>query len=162
MPVFDTAKLDYGAVPLPPVFGTQATHAESHAFVLPHQSDRGGTGNDAAHRLAAYVVTHARQWAGGGHIPAHTPTLTSAAYRKLKPQSEYVSAMDHQATEPKVWFAGSTGLLAQRIGPVVMASTAGSAGPAAAAGRMKGVLAQLLTMKNPMDGLTAAEGGAAA
>ncbi|CAL9572810.1 extracellular solute-binding protein [Streptomyces sp. Tu 3180] len=162
VPVFDTAKLDYGAVPLPPVFGRQATHAESHAFVLPHRSGRGGTGNDAAHRLAAYVVRHARQWAGGGHIPAYTPTLTSAAYRKLEPQSEYVSAMDHQATEPKVWFAGSTGLLAQRIGPVVMASTAGSADPETAAARMKGVLAHLLAMKNPMDGRTAAEGGAAA
>ncbi|MEV8591605.1 extracellular solute-binding protein [Streptomyces sp. NPDC052012] len=161
VPVFDGAELDYGATPLPPVFGKQATHAESHAFVLPHQSGRGGAANDAAHRLAAYIVRHAQQWAGGGHIPAYTPTLTSAAYRKLQPQSEYVSAMDHQATEPKVWFAGSTGLLAQRTGPVVMASTAGSAKPEAAARRIKGVLGQLLAMKNPMDGRTAAEGGAA-
>lgn len=162
VPVFDTAKLDYGATPLPPVFGTQATHAESHAFVLPHQSGRGGATNDAAHRLAAYVVRHAQQWAGGGHIPAYTPTLSSAAYRKLQPQSEYVSAMDHQATEPKVWFAGSTGLLAQRLGPVVMGSTAGSATPEAVARRMKGVLTELLAMKNPMDGRTAAQGGAVA
>ncbi|MFJ8542053.1 extracellular solute-binding protein [Streptomyces sp. NPDC093586] len=162
VPVFDTAKLDYGATPLPPVFGKRATHAESHAFVLPHQSGRGGAENEAAHRLAAYVVRHAQQWAGGGHIPAYTPTLSTAAYRKLRPQSEYVSAMDHQATEPKVWFAGSTGLLAQRLGPVVMASTAGSAGPGTVARRMKGVLTELLAMKNPMDGRTAAQGGAAA
>lgn len=162
VPVFDTAKLDYGATPLPPVFGRRATHAESHAFVLPHQSDRSGATNDAAHRLAAYVVRHAQQWAGGGHIPAYTPTLSSAAYRKLQPQSEYVSAMDHQATEPKVWFAGSTGLLAQRLGPVVMSSSAGSAKPESAARRMKGVLTELLAMKNPMDGRTAAQGGAAA
>ncbi|MFE7435742.1 extracellular solute-binding protein [Streptomyces tendae] len=162
VPVFDTAKLDYGATPLPPVFGRQATHAESHAFVLPHQSDRSGATNDAAHRLAAYIVRHAQQWAGGGHIPAYTPTLSSAEYRKLQPQNEYVSAMDHQATEPKVWFAGSTGLLAQRLGPVVMSSTAGSAKPESAARRMKGVLTELLAMKNPMDGRTAAQGGAAA
>ncbi|MET8664575.1 extracellular solute-binding protein [Streptomyces tendae] len=162
VPVFDTAKLDYGATPLPPVFGRQATHAESHAFVLPHQADRSGATNDAAHRLAAYIVRHAQQWAGGGHIPAYTPTLSSAAYRKLQPQNEYVSAMDHQATEPKVWFAGSTGLLAQRLGPVVMSSSAGSAKPESAARRMKGVLTELLAMKNPMDGRTAAQGGAAA
>ncbi|MGW5566464.1 extracellular solute-binding protein [Streptomyces tendae] len=162
VPVFDTAKLDYGATPLPPVFGRQATHAESHAFVLPHQSDRSGATNDAAHRLAAYIVRHAQQWAGGGHIPAYTPTLSSAAYRKLQPQNEYVSAMDHQATEPKVWFAGSTGLLAQRLGPVVMSSSAGSAKPESAARRMKGVLTELLATKNPMDGRTAAQGGAAA
>ncbi|GHA66099.1 sugar transporter [Streptomyces tendae] len=162
VPVFDTAKLHYGATPLPPVFGRQATHAESHAFVLPHQSDRSGATNDAAHRLAAYIVRHAQQWAGGGHIPAYTPTLSSAAYRKLQPQNEYVSAMDHQATEPKVWFAGSTGLLAQRLGPVVMSSSAGSAKPESAARRMKGVLTELLAMKNPMDGRTAAQGGAAA
>ncbi|MFE0251171.1 extracellular solute-binding protein [Streptomyces sp. NPDC059010] len=162
VPVYSGAKLDYGAIPLPPVFGGQATHAESHSFVLPHQSDRGGATNEAAHRLAAYVVTHAQQWAAGGHIPAYTPTLSTPAYRKLDPQSEYVSAMDHQATEPKVWFAGSTGVLAQRIGPIVVSSTLGSAGPDAVARRMKRELTTLLAMKNPMDGRTAAQGGTAA
>ncbi|MGW0609971.1 extracellular solute-binding protein [Streptomyces sp. NPDC002788] len=162
VPVYSGAKVDYGATPLPPVFGKPATHAESHAFVLPHQSDRGGPTNEAAHRLAAYVVRHAQQWAAGGHIPAYTPTLSTAAYKELNPQSEYVSAMDHQATEPKVWFAGSTGILAQRVGPIVVASTMGSAKPETAARRMKGALTQLLAMKNPMDGRTAAQGGAAA
>ncbi|MFF1291761.1 MULTISPECIES: extracellular solute-binding protein [unclassified Streptomyces] len=162
VPVFSGAKLDYGATPLPPVFGEPATHAESHAFVLPHQSGRGGATNEAAHELAAYVVTHAQQWAAGGHIPAHTPTLSTAAYQKLEPQNEYVSAMDHQATEPKVWFAGSTGVLAQDLGPVVVSSTMGSAKPAAVAQRMKSQLTTLLASKNPMDGRTAAQGGTAA
>jgi multiple sugar transport system substrate-binding protein len=162
VPVYSGAEVDYGATPLPPVFGKPATHAESHAFVLPHQSDRGGATNEAAHRLAAYVVRHARQWAAGGHIPAYTPTLSTAAYKALNPQSEYVSAMDHQATEPKVWFAGSTGILAQRVGPIVVASTMGSTKPEIAARRMQGALTQLLAMKNPMDGHTAAGGGAAA
>ncbi|MER7899187.1 extracellular solute-binding protein [Streptomyces sp. NPDC096046] len=161
VPVYSGAKLDYGATPLPPVFGRQATHAESHSFVLPHQSDRGGATNEAAHQLAAYVVQHAQQWAAGGHIPAYTPTVSTAAYKKLDPQSEYVSAMDHQATEPKVWFAGSTGILAQRVGPIVVSSTMGSAKPTSAANRMKKALTQLLATKNPMDGKTAAEGGAA-
>lgn len=162
VPVFDSAKIDYGATPLPPVFGRQATHAESHAFVLPHQSDRGGAANEGAHRLAAYIVQHARQWAAGGHIPAHVPTLSTAAYQELDPQSEYASAMDHQATEPKVWFAGSTGILAQRVGPVVVSSTMGSAKPDAAARSMKDTLTRLLASKNPMDGRTAARGGAVA
>ncbi|MGV9760165.1 extracellular solute-binding protein [Streptomyces tricolor] len=162
VPVYAGAKLDYGAMPLPPVFGKQATHAESHAFVLPHRSGRGGATDEAAHRLAAYVVTHARQWAAGGHIPAHLPTLSTPAYRKLYPQNEYVSAMNHQANEPKVWFAGSTGILAQRVGPVVVSSTLGSVRPDAAARRMKSELGTLLAMKNPMDGRTAAQGGTAA
>lgn len=162
VPVFSGADLDYGAIPLPPVFGRQATHAESHTFVLPHQSERGGAANEAAHQLAAHVVRHARQWAAGGHIPAHTPTLSTPAYRKLDPQNEYVSAMDHQATEPKVWFAGSTGILAQRVGPIVVSSTVGSARPDAVARRMRSELTTLLAMKNPMDGRTAAQGGAAA
>ncbi|MGW7642869.1 extracellular solute-binding protein [Streptomyces bobili] len=162
VPVFSGAELDYGATPLPPVFGEQATHAESHSFVLPHQSERGGATNEAAHRLAAYVVQHAQQWAAGGHIPAYTPTLSTAAYKKLSPQNEYASAMDHQATEPKVWFAGSTGILAQRVGPIVVSSTMGSAKPDATARRMKGMLTELLASKNPMDGRTAAQGGAVA
>lgn len=162
VPVFSGAELDYGATPLPPVFGRPATHAESHAFVLPHQTGRGGATDEAAHELAAYVVTHAQQWAAGGHIPAYTPTLSTAAYQKLEPQNEYVSAMDHQATEPKVWFAGSTGVLAQDLGPVVVSSTMGSAKPAAVAQRMKSRLTKLLASKNPMDGRTAAQGGTAA
>ncbi|MGC9497148.1 extracellular solute-binding protein [Streptomyces sp. WG7] len=162
VPVFSGAKLDYGAAPLPPVFGKQATHAESHSFVLPHQAGRGGATNEAAHQLAAYVVKHAQQWAAGGHIPAYTPTLSTAAYKELNPQSEYAGAMDHQATEPKVWFAGSTGILAQRVGPIVVSSTMGSSKPEAAARRMKGALTDLLGTKNPMDGKTAAQGGAAA
>ncbi|MER6710030.1 extracellular solute-binding protein [Streptomyces sp. NPDC006129] len=162
VPVFDTAKVEYGATPLPPVFGKPATHAESHAFVLPHQSDRGGPANEGAHRLAAYIVRHARQWALGGHIPAYRPILSTAAYQKMSPQNEYVSAMDHQATEPKVWFAGSTGILAQRVGPIVVSSTMGSARPESAARRMKSELTRLLATKNPMDGRTAAQGGAVA
>ncbi|MFE6283692.1 extracellular solute-binding protein [Streptomyces sp. NPDC057877] len=162
VPVFTGAELDYGATPLPAVFGQQATHAESHAFVLPHQSGRGGAANEAAHQLAAYIVRNAQAWAGGGHIPAYTPTLSSPEYQKLTPQNEYVTAMDHQATEPKVWFAGSTGTLAQRVGPVVVSSTTGSAQPEAAARRMRGALTQLLAMPNPMDGKTAAQGGAVA
>ncbi|MGI5454521.1 extracellular solute-binding protein [Streptomyces sp. CA-249302] len=162
VPVFSAAKLDYGATPLPPVFGRQATHAESHSFVLPHQTGRGGATNEAAHELAAYVVRHALQWAAGGHIPAYTPTLSTAAYKKLQPQNEYVSAMDHQATEPKVWFAGSTGILAQDLGPLVVSSTMGSAGPASVARKMKNQLVRLLASKNPMDGKTAAQGGAVA
>lgn len=160
VPVFTGAELDYGATPLPAVFGKPATHAESHAFVLPHQSGRGGATNEGAHELAAYVVKNALQWAAGGHIPAYTPTLTTPEYQKLTPQNEYVSAMDHQATEPKVWFAGSTGVLAQDLGPVVVSSTMGSAKPAAVARTMKNRLTRLLASKNPMDGRTAAQGGA--
>ncbi|MBC7268550.1 MAG: extracellular solute-binding protein, partial [Streptomyces sp.] len=162
VPVFDGAEVEYGATPLPPVFGRQATHAESHAFVLPHQSGRGGATNEAAHQLAAYIVQNAQAWAAGGHIPAHTPTLSTPEYQQLDPQSEYVTAMDHQATEPKVWFAGSTGILAQRVGPIVVSATTGSAKPEAVARRMKGALTQLLAMPNPMDGRTAAQGGAVA
>ncbi|MET9512381.1 extracellular solute-binding protein [Streptomyces flavidovirens] len=161
VPVFTGAKLDYGATELPPVFGRPATHAESHCFVLPHQAARGGAANEGAHRLAAYIVRNALAWSQGGHIPAYAPTLEDKDYLALKPQAEYVSAMDHMAVEPSAWFAGSTGLLAQRIGPAVAASNVGSARPDATARRMKDVLEKLLTMKNPMAGKAIAEGGAA-
>ncbi|MFF4346503.1 extracellular solute-binding protein [Streptomyces sp. NPDC001530] len=158
VPYFGGEKVDYGAQPLPPVFGTPATHAESHSFVLPHQADRGGAANEGAHMLAAYLVKHATAWAGGGHVPAYLPTFQDPAYLKLTPQNEYSKpAMEHPATEPHIWFAGSTGILAQRIGPVVASSNVGSAKPDAAARRMKSALEQLLAMKNPMDGRTAAQ-----
>lgn len=162
VPVFSGAKLEYGATPLPPVFGKPATHTESHCFVLPHQSQRGGATNEGAHQLASYVVKNATAWARGGHIPAYLPTLDDKKYLALDPQSEYVSAMDHMAVEPPAWFAGSTGLLAQRIGPVIASSNVGSARPDATARRMKDVLEKLVAMKNPMEGRAATEGGSAA
>ncbi|MFG2648178.1 extracellular solute-binding protein [Streptomyces sp. NPDC048436] len=162
VPVFSGAKLDYGATPLPPVFGKAATHTESHCFVLPHQADRGGATDEGAHQLAAYVVKNATAWARGGHIPAYQPTLKDKKYLSMKPQSEYVSAMDHMAVEPSAWFAGSIGLLAQRIGPVVAASNVGSTKPATAARTMRGVLEKLVSMKNPMNGESARKGGSVA
>ncbi|KUO22428.1 extracellular solute-binding protein [Streptomyces dysideae] len=158
VPYFNGEKIDYGAQPLPPVFGTPATHAESHSFVLPHQSDRGGAANEGAHLLAAYMVKNATAWAGGGHVPAYLPTFQDKAYLELAPQNEYSRpAMDHPATEPRVWFAGSTGVLAHRVGPIIAAANLGSAKPDAAARRMRSALAQLLAAKNPMDGRTAAQ-----
>ena len=59
-------------------------------------------------------------------------------------------------------FAGSTGVLAQDLGPLVVSSTMGSAKQAAVARTMKNHLTKLLASKNPMDGRTAAQGGAAA
>ncbi|MCT2591204.1 extracellular solute-binding protein [Streptomyces sp. N2-109] len=162
VPVFTGAKLDYGATPLPAVFGKPATHTESHCFVLPHQSERGGATNESAHQLAAYVIKNATDWALGGHIPAHLPTLKDKKYLALKPQSEYVSAMDHMAVEPSAWFSGSIGLLGQRMGPVIASSNVGSTKPEAAARSMKAVLEKLVEMKNPMEGTSAREGGAAA
>ncbi|TPQ15451.1 extracellular solute-binding protein [Streptomyces sporangiiformans] len=152
VPVYSGPKLDYGATPLPALFGKPATQAESHAFVLPRQAERGGAGNEAAHRLAAHIVLHAVDWAGGGHIPAHLPTLSDPAYQKLRPQSEYASAMDHMALEPEAWFSGSSGTLSQRIGPVVVAANLGSVKPEAVARRMRRVLEGLLEMRNPMGG----------
>ncbi|MFD9392308.1 extracellular solute-binding protein [Streptomyces sp. NPDC060000] len=158
VPYFNGEKVEYGAQPLPPVFGTPATHAESHSFVLPHQAGRGGDADEGAYQLAAYMVTHATTWANGGHVPAYLPTFEDPAYLKLAPQSEYSRpAMDHQANEPHIWFAGSTGILAQRVGPIVASSNLGSAAPDEAARRMKSALSQLLAMRNPMDGRTAAQ-----
>ncbi|MEU9051719.1 MULTISPECIES: extracellular solute-binding protein [unclassified Streptomyces] len=157
VPYFNGEKIEYGAQPLPPVFGTAATHVESHAFVLPHQADRGGAPNEGAYELAAYMVSHATTWANGGHVPAYLPTFKDPGYLELTPQNEYSGpAMEHPATEPHIWFAGSTGILATRLGPVIASSTLGSAKPDAAARRLKSLLHQLLAAKNPMTGLTAA------
>ncbi|MFI5961336.1 extracellular solute-binding protein [Streptomyces asoensis] len=158
VPYFNGQKVEYGAQPLPPVFGTPATHAESHSFVLPHRAGRGGDADRGAYRLAAYMVTHATTWANGGHVPAYLPTFDDPAYLELAPQNEYSRpAMDHQANEPHIWFAGSTGVLAQRLGPIVASSNLGSTTAGEAARRMKSALARLLAMKNPMDGRTAAQ-----
>ncbi|MFD4600930.1 extracellular solute-binding protein [Streptomyces sp. NPDC058464] len=158
VPVYTPAKLDYGATPLPPVFGTPGTHAESHSFVLPHQAGRGGAANEGAYALAAYLVRNAATWAQGGHVPAYLPTFKDPAYTKLSPQREYSQdAMRHLATEPHIWFAGSTGTLSKRVGPLIAGSNLGSTKPDATARAMKSALEALLDARNPMDGRTAAQ-----
>ena len=80
---FKTTGLPFSMTRIPALFGTAATQADCHAFVLPHQADRGGAPNAAAHTLVAWMLKHCVAWAEGGHVPAYLPVLDDPAYLAL-------------------------------------------------------------------------------
>lgn len=75
VPYFNGEKIEYGAQPLPPVFGTAATHVESHAFVLPHQP------------TAAAPRTRAPTNSPPTWSPTPPPGPTAATYPPICPPS---------------------------------------------------------------------------
>ncbi|MFJ4438413.1 extracellular solute-binding protein [Streptomyces sp. NPDC088923] len=107
LPTFQGAKFDLGASPMPTLFGSPASYADSHSFVLPHQDHADEGRRRAAHQLVAELLKGSMTWAQAGHIPAYLPVVGSKAYAKLDPQSSYAPAAEHPAIDPPAWFTGA-------------------------------------------------------
>jgi multiple sugar transport system substrate-binding protein len=102
--VEEVARID--AVPVPTMFGTPASYADSHTFVLPHRPDTEPERLRATYALATGLVQQGLTWAQGGHIPSYQPIVAGAEYGGLHPQSSYASAGQHVFLDPPLWFAG--------------------------------------------------------
>jgi len=92
---------------IPGVFGEPSAYADSHTFVLPHQSSPDEERRRTVHAVVAHLLKHSIDWAGAGHIPAFTPVIEDPAYGELVPQSHYADAIDHLVYDPEAWFTGS-------------------------------------------------------
>jgi multiple sugar transport system substrate-binding protein len=107
LPTMKANKLAVDACPIPNLFGTPAAYADSHAFVLPHQSRVDSQKRDDAYAFVAAMLKDSLLWANGGHIPAYQPVATSRKYLALEPQAHYASAAQHLNYDPTAWFTGS-------------------------------------------------------
>lgn len=92
---------------IPGVFGEPTAYADSHTFVLPHQSNPDEQRRRTVHAVVAHLLKHSIDWAEAGHIPAYTPVIEDPAYAQLEPQSHYADAIDHLVYDPQAWFTGS-------------------------------------------------------
>lgn len=92
---------------VPTVFGTPAAYADSHAFVLPYQSNPDPDARRRVHEFVASVLKNSLSWAEAGHIPAYNPVVDSPEYGELVPQSHYAQATDYLVYDPPAWFTGS-------------------------------------------------------
>ena len=85
---------DWGAIQIPVIFDHAATWADSHSFAIPNR--KGNPVDPAKRKLVLDAIhwfnEHSLEWAGGGHIPAYLPVQDSAAFKALKPNSDYVVA----------------------------------------------------------------------
>ncbi|MFD4029787.1 extracellular solute-binding protein [Streptomyces sp. NPDC058637] len=149
---FRTAGLPFSMTRVPALFGSAATQADCHTFVLPHQADRGGAPNEAAHTLVAWMLRNSVAWAEGGHVPAYLPVLEDPAYLRLKPQSEYRDVIDDVALDEPAWFAGSASRLWIELGAVFSGVLTGSRTPRGALTEARARLRTLLDTRNPLPG----------
>jgi multiple sugar transport system substrate-binding protein len=107
LPTFQAAELPLDAMPIPNLFGTPATYADSHAFVLPHQDSPDPDKRRKTYEFVADMLKNSLQWAGAGHIPAYKPIIDSPEYGELIPQAHYAYAAEQIEYDPVAYFTGS-------------------------------------------------------
>jgi len=107
LPTFQTAKLPFDAMPIPTLYGTPASFADSHAFVLPHQNAPDPEKRRKSYEFVTDLLKNSLQWAGAGHIPAYKPVIDSPEYAELLPQAHYAYAAEQIEYDPVAYFTGS-------------------------------------------------------
>jgi len=105
--VFQAGKLPFSMQPYPAVFGTDVAWADSHTFVIPRQPSADPEKLSMALTMIRTLLGQSLIWAEGGHIPAWLPVRATAAYKRLKPQSNYESVADRAAYDPPAWYSGA-------------------------------------------------------
>lgn len=104
---FATGKLPFSIVRFPNIFGNGRTAGDSHALVLPHQLERDPERDRATYQFIAFLMRQSATWAQAGHVPAFQPVITSQAYQRLTPQSNYSDVAPDVQLDPPSWFSGS-------------------------------------------------------
>ncbi|MFC4454736.1 extracellular solute-binding protein [Deinococcus sonorensis] len=107
-------KFGYGVVPFPKLYSNQSTWADSHAFVLPNNVGKAADPDKVkgALQFVAYAEKNALVWAGGGHVPANLTVANGAAFKAMKPNSDYAAVAAQNVTyDPQGWYSGAAGPL---------------------------------------------------
>jgi multiple sugar transport system substrate-binding protein len=122
---FQTAKLPFNMTLFPDIFGSNATQADSHTFVIPKPAlvDQQRLANSL--KFISFMLKDSVVWAQGGHIPAYQPVVKSAAYQKLEPQANYAAEAQYVVYDPPAWFSGSGSLMETQAGAAFQAVMGG-------------------------------------
>ncbi|WP_150308869.1 extracellular solute-binding protein [Planctomonas psychrotolerans] len=107
LPTMQNAELPFNASVIPTLFGTPATYADSHSFVLPHQNVPDEDKRRDVYTFVASILKNSISWAEAGHIPSYQPIVESPAYAELDPQVNYAQAAEQVVFDPGAWFSGS-------------------------------------------------------
>ncbi|WP_082053075.1 extracellular solute-binding protein [Gordoniibacillus kamchatkensis] len=86
-----TKDFDFGAMPIPNLFGNTKTWGDSHTIILPVTKDNDAKKRQAALAFAKFATENGQIWAKAGHIPASTKVVDSAEFKNMKYRSDYVS-----------------------------------------------------------------------
>ncbi|MGH2909066.1 MAG: extracellular solute-binding protein [Solirubrobacteraceae bacterium] len=146
---FQSVKLPFDMQPFPAVFGP-GQWADSHCFVMPVQPNHDPERTSMVLSLIRTLLGQSLTWAAGGHIPAWLPTRHSAAYHKLKPQSNYASAANHAIYDPPAWYSGAGSNIENYVGGAVAGVMTGATSPAACFDEMHSSLVSLSQQAVPV------------
>lgn len=153
LPTYQATKLRFSMAPAPNVFGgTYHCFADSHALILPRSARRDDHRRDSALGLVRGLLDASMVWAEGGHVPAWKNVQDSAAFRRLRPQSEYVPAAEAAVYDPAGWYSGAGSDFENIMGFAVAAAEAGQISPAAAVRQIRTKLDQYASRPAPVGG----------
>lgn len=145
------AGIPFDAAMIPTLYGTPSVYADSHSFVLPHQSNPDPAKRELTYQFVADLLKGSFDWAGAGHIPAYLPITESPEYADLVPQAHYAEAAEHVTYDPPAWFTGSGSNFQGDFGQAVQNVLLGGADPAAAIASFRARVDEQLAMPNPAD-----------
>ena len=129
--VFQAAGTPFSMQPFPAVFGSDAVQADSHTFVVPRRPSADPEKLSMVLTMIRSLLGQSLIWAEGGHIPAWLPVRATAAYQRLKPQSNYESVANHVVYDPPAWYSGAGSDMENYAGAAVGSVMTGSLSPAA-------------------------------
>ncbi|HZG14644.1 MAG TPA: ABC transporter substrate-binding protein [Candidatus Bathyarchaeia archaeon] len=92
-----TENFEFGAMPIPALFGKPATWGDSHTLVLPTQSSEDPEKRKAAVTFANWIAENGQIWAQAGHIPSKPSAIEKEEFKKLPYRSDYVIVADSVA-----------------------------------------------------------------
>src|SRR3954453_7636115 len=148
---FQTAKMPFSMTLVPNIFGGQyAVQADSHTLIMPRNGDQTRQQLDQSLGLIKSLLEQSMTWAEGGHVPAWQPTVQSAAYKKLTPQSNYAAAADAAVYDQPGWYSGSGSNFEIVMGSAIGGVEAGQLTPEAAISQMRTRLTALANTPSPL------------
>jgi len=145
------AKIPFDIAMIPPLFGARTAYADSHSFVLPHQSHPDPASRDLVYRFVADMLKGSFGWAEAGHIPAYLPVTGSPQYADLLPQAHYAEAAGYVRYDPPAWFTGSGSNFQGQFGAAAQPALLGGGSPADAIARFEEAVARFQAQPNPAD-----------
>lgn len=148
---FQTGGLPFNMQPFPAVFGANdVAWADSHTFVIPQQPSADPEKLSMALTMIRTLLGQSLTWAEGGHIPAWLPVRATAAYKALKPQSNYEAAADRAVYDPPAWYSGAGSDLENYAGAAIGTVMTGGLSPKAGYQEMRQAIETLSTETVPV------------
>lgn len=86
-----TEGLDFGAMPIPTLFGQAATWGDAHTVILPITKKEDPARRQAALTFANWLADNGQVWAKAGHIPSKPSVFEHPDFQALPHRSDYVS-----------------------------------------------------------------------